>query len=425
MRSKEKGEKRAFREKYAVFCLLSSVFCLVILFLLARGTPALAGAGESAPADLDRLLANGGVALERDHVLVVARNLDQPLLPASTLKIATALAALRILGPDHRFATRFYRNPAGDLFIQGFGDPMLISEEIGAVVGELRQKGLTQVRDIVLDNSAFALEGQTPGIGATDNPYDAANCALAVNFNTINIDRAVDGAVRSAEPQTPTLPLMAELAAGLQPGNHRLNVTAGAADPEATSARYAGELFRAMLIAQGIAVAGRIRQEPVPAGLAEFWTHQSSLKLAEMIPSLLQYSNNFIANQFFLACGAGRHGYPATWAKARQAVNGFFRQEFGFAEDVFFLEEGSGLSRRNRVTVRAMLDLLAAFRPHAEFLPAESGRLLKSGTLTGVYAYAGYLRRGDRLDRLVIILNQEKNTRAAVLLLCEQLRPSR
>ena len=72
-----------------------------------------------------------------------------------------------------------------------------------------------------------------------------------------------------------------------------------------------------------------------------------------------------------------------------------------------------------------MLDLLAAFRPHAEFLPAESGRLLKSGTLTGVYAYAGYLRRGDRLDRLVIILNQEKNTRAAVLLLCEQLRPSR
>jgi D-alanyl-D-alanine carboxypeptidase/D-alanyl-D-alanine-endopeptidase (penicillin-binding protein 4) len=74
--------------------------------------------------------------------------------------------------------------------------------------------------------------------------------------------------------------------------------------------------------------------------------------------------------------------------------------------------EGAGLSRDNRVTGRAMLQLLARFRPHAELLKKEHGALLKTGTLTGVSNYAGYLADGKPF---VILLNQSGNQRAAVL----------
>ena len=74
--------------------------------------------------------------------------------------------------------------------------------------------------------------------------------------------------------------------------------------------------------------------------------------------------------------------------------------------------EGAGLSRDNRVTVRAMLQLLTKFRPHADLLKKEHGTLLKTGTLTGVYNYAGYLPDGKAF---VILLNQQANSRAAVL----------
>ena len=391
------------------------------LLLVGLADMAVAGPEE----EISRLVTNGGLALERQGALLYAKNIDTPLIPASILKIVTAHAALRILGPDFRFETRFYRNPEGDLFIQGFGDPFLVSEQCTALARELRGKGLGRVRDIVLDGSSFRLAAPAAGAGNSDNPYDAANSGLAVNFNTVNIRKGKDNSVGSAEPQTPFLPLMAVLGRDLAPGIHRINITANAMDHREMTARYVGELFRALLRRQGCVVAGEIRPGRTPAALAPVLVHRSR-PLIEMIPLLLEYSNNFIANQIFLACGAEKYGYPATWDKARIAAADFYGREFGFADADLYLEEGSGLSRNNRVTVRAMLAVLDAFRPHAALLPARDHRLLKSGTLTGVYAYAGYLREEDRLDRLVIILNQGKNTREQILNLLEEIhRPRR
>ena len=88
------------------------------------------------------------------------------------------------------------------------------------------------------------------------------------------------------------------------------------------------------------------------------------------------------------------------------------RQLGSTTADAIVQVEGAGLSRDNRVTVRAMLDLLTHFRPQAELLKKEGGVAIKTGTLTGVYNLAGYLPDGQAF---VILLNQQVNQRAAVL----------
>jgi D-alanyl-D-alanine carboxypeptidase/D-alanyl-D-alanine-endopeptidase (penicillin-binding protein 4) len=120
-----------------------------------------------------------------------------------------------------------------------------------------------------------------------------------------------------------------------------------------------------------------------------------------------------MANLIFLACGAKRFGYPATWEKARRAVRQEFAGRLGNPTAAAIVQaDGAGLSRDNRVTVRAMLQVLAHFRPHLDLLNKERGVAVKTGTLTGVYNLAGYLPDGQSF---VILLNQPANRRADIL----------
>ena len=132
-----------------------------------------------------------------------------------------------------------------------------------------------------------------------------------------------------------------------------------------------------------------------------------------MLVAFLKHSNNFVANQVYLACGAARYGYPATWAKARQVgaevLAGLLGPE---AAGQVRMVEGSGLSRENRITARAMLKLLQVFAPHAGHLQERDGVRLKSGSMAVVHNYAGYLPGGRPF---VIMENQTANTRDHLL----------
>lgn len=386
--------------------LLAALISLALC--LAAPCPAPAN-GNGRP--LSGLVQEGGLLVSKNGVVVYARNEEKLFVPASVLKIGTGLAAFHLLGPEHRFRTEFFLTPDQDLVIRGLADPFLVSEEVAAMARGLRDKGLAMVRHIHLDDSACRLERGTDGAGASLNPYDAQNGCLAVNFNTVHVEVEKNGRVRSAEEQTPLLPIMAELARGLAPGSHRINVTA-AGD---RSLRYAGELFAAILAREGVAVTGRIRTGPLPAA-APFHVHVSGRGMDEIVADLLYYSNNFIANQLFLAAGAARFGWPATWDKGRDAMAGFYRDELNLSGREITVVEGSGLSRQNRVTPKAMLAVLEAFKPHARLLPFDKGRFVKSGTLAGVYAYAGYFPAANGgLDPFVLILNQPRNTRDQAL----------
>lgn len=376
------------------------------------------GAAPANSTPIAALVSDGAFLVKKGATVIAAHNPDRRLMTASIFKIATAAAALRRLGPEFRFNTDFYQNEEGDLFIKGWGDPGLTSEEVAYIIGELRERGLKPVRRLLLDDSAFQLEREI-GEGSR-NPYDAGNAPLAVNFNTVNLTVAANRQVRSGEAQTPTLPLMAALGRDLPPGTQRISLPASLA----MANRHAGELFiylgereAAELFAPERITIGR---GEAPRGPEPLYRHRSRPPLSSNLAELLRYSNNFSANQIFLTLGAHKHGYPATWAKGKEAVAEYLHQELGIAAKELTLEEGSGLSRQNQATAGAMLTILEAFRPHAELLPERQGQSVKSGTLTGVYAYAGYFHNGAQRDPFVLILNQPRNTRDKLLTLLEQ-----
>lgn len=109
------------------------------------------------------------------------------MVPASTMKILTALAAIRHWGLAHRFHTDFYLGKDGRLWVRGYGDPYLVSEELDRIVAALRTRGVRKIAGIGLDDSYFDPALTISGRSASNNPYDAPVTALAANFNTVNI----------------------------------------------------------------------------------------------------------------------------------------------------------------------------------------------------------------------------------------------
>ncbi len=385
---------------------------LLLFFIsLYCSSPCRAGDSQALQARIAALIGQGGYILSRDNRIVAAHNPDTLFSPASIWKITTAAAALHILGPEYRVPTDFYLDSRNNLYIKGHGDPVLVSEEIGNIAALFKKKGLKNINNIYLDDSAFQLKQSAEGAGESLNPYDAANSGLAVNFNTINLDKKSDGTTASAEPQTPCLPLMREKGEKLKTGRHR--ITIAYSEPE--SLRHTGELFAAIMGQHGINRLGEIIPKKTPLNLHLFHRHYSP-PLAEIIRQMLLYSNNFTANQLFLLCGVREWGFPATWEKGERTLNGFLLKEIGLKKEDFQVKEGSGLSRRNKITPRAMLEVLAYFQKNRELLERKNKLLLiKSGTLSNVFSYAGYQGGENNLAAFVIILNQTTNNRDKIL----------
>ena len=397
---------------------------LFLLFVAVMSPQSLAIAKDAeiiSPAEVMRFIDNGGYAVKKDGRIIAAHNFHKMFVPASIVKIATSLAALRILGPQYRFETYFFVDAKQNLYIKGFGDPFLISEEIVIIVRELKRLGCRRINDIYLDDTAFNIPTIADGSGLSDNPYDARNNALAVNFNTVNVKKDQTGKVRSAEEQTPILPLMAELSEKLEPGIHRINISQGRTGRNEIINRYAGELFRAFQHKEKIPGDGIIVFKKTPENLTPYYIHQSSKALEDIIAPLMFFSNNFIANQLYLTMGAKIYGYPATWEKSRMAVEDTLLKEFKLSASEIRIIEGSGLSRKNMASPSAMIQLLDFFKPFSGFLQQNGGKFFKSGTLKGVYSYGGYFSENNDLDSFVLMLNQEKNSRKQLLQELEQI----
>jgi D-alanyl-D-alanine carboxypeptidase/D-alanyl-D-alanine-endopeptidase (penicillin-binding protein 4) len=377
-------------------------------------------ATQAACLSFSDLIQNGGYAVaDPAGSIISACDPDAPFVPASIVKIPTALAAFHILGREYRFQTALYMDRQDNLYIKGYGDPFLVSEEVEIILGRLRERGVNRINNIFVDTSSFALSSPLPGRGKSDNPYDSPVTAVGVNFNTISFRVDDHGRVTSAEPQTPTLPIMTELGKGFREGEYRVNICREGCRPEVRSARYAVELFRGIQRKMGIPGDGNSGRGDVPEDADLVYVHDNTRTLEDVVSSLLEYSNNFVANLVYLACGAQKYGYPATWEKAGQAAREALNRVIGArAAGMMHLKEGSGLSRHNRVTARSMVQVLVAFKPFMHLLQEKKGAAIKSGTLKGVYNYAGYLQDGSPF---VIMLNQEKNTRDDVLRRLQQL----
>jgi D-alanyl-D-alanine carboxypeptidase/D-alanyl-D-alanine-endopeptidase (penicillin-binding protein 4) len=391
---------------YSVGSLLSAVLLAIYLY-----QPSSSHASE----DILRHVQNGGYLVQDSSRTLNHRERDL-FIPASTLKILTCLVALENLGLDYRFETHFFLDNKNNLYIKGFGDPFLTSETVLQIAGELVGLGISQIGSLYLDNFSFDLAAGSAGGENTTNPYDAPNGALSVNFNALPLLVKGDGTITSGESQTPLLPLMVEIGAGLRPGFHRVNVNAFLQSRQLSPPiRYTGELFTAQLQQSGIEVLHGFGKKAVPGGIKPLYIHYSRKSLEEIIRECLKFSNNFIANQLFLACGARDFGFPASWEKSRRTFDTFTRTVLNLPSDQIHLEEGSGLSRNNRISPAALLKILDRFTPFSSLLPELNNIRVKTGTLTGVFCYAGYFPGDGRLTPFVILLNQVQNSRKDIL----------
>ncbi len=372
---------------------------------------------SSISAELDKKLAryvdHGSVLVADDANILYSLHPDQLFVPASILKIVTALAALHYLQADYHFKTELFLNKHSDLTIRGYGDPQLVSEEIQSITQALSLKNNlpTAFRNIYLDTSAFAPNIQIPGVENSLNPYDALNGALVANFNTIYVAVDQKHQIHSAESQTPLTPLAKQLAKGLPPGKHRINISR---QPQYILP-YTGSLFEVFFQQSGFSISGEIQKGAARPQGALIYTHRSRHDLISTITNMMRYSNNFMANQLLLAIGMEIYGTPATRQKGVEAINIFLQKKLKLSKSQWKFAEGSGISRKNHITAYAMLKLLKAFRPYQLTLSERDNVHLKTGTLRGVYTLAGYLPHPTKNLYFVIMLNQRNNSRNKIL----------
>ncbi len=349
---------------------------------------------------------------------VFAVNESVQRIPASTLKLLTSLAALHYLGPNYQFATDFYMDANRNLKIKGFGDPLLISEVVAQIVDTLVDtpvdapfnnlaRDLIEINDIVLDDSYFSQPIIIPGRSSSSQPYDAPNGALCANFNTIQFKKNSAGDFTSSEPQTPLVPFVLPKlrASGLRSGRIVLSHRNG------ENVLYAGHLFQYFFKRRGIPCRGVVRTGTVnPNTDQRILHHLSPFTVEQVIQKLLKHSNNFIANQLLIAIGTQSHGPPGNLEKGVQTVRSFANKKLGLQN--FQLVEGSGISRKNRISARALSRIVDAFLPYRHLMTQKGRAYYKTGSLSGISARAGFIESRFIKSKLIKSGSSENNDKA-------------
>ncbi|PID39931.1 MAG: hypothetical protein CR984_05855 [Proteobacteria bacterium] len=343
------------------------------------------------------------VLADPDGRVLIRRNAARKCVPASTLKVLTSLAALHHLGPAFRYPTEFYKDKQHNLIIKGYGDPLLVSEEVEHICSRL-SKRLTKIHTIWVDDSHVAQPVRIPGRVPSVQPYDAPNGGVGVNFNTVYF-KSENGAFKSAESQTPLLPLaMSKIRnSGMNAGRITLSHRHG------EICRYAGEMFAYFLEKYGVKISGQPRVAlggPFDESTVLVYRHQSRFDLETVIRQLLAYSNNYIANQLLLTLAATCRSIPGTVANGLSVLEAYSMDQLGIAD--IDLAEGSGISRLNRIRAIDMLKVLEAFKPYCHLLTYEKRQYFKTGTLFGISTRVGYFDLngdGQFLYPFVVFMN--------------------
>ncbi|RPH49918.1 MAG: D-alanyl-D-alanine carboxypeptidase [Desulfobacteraceae bacterium] len=390
------------RQKLVIALYIFSFCCL---FSAAQNLYA-----ETIPSDiLKHIGADDAIIVsDPDGKIFMEKNADKKLIPASTLKLLTSLAALHHLGPSYRFSTEFYTDKDSNLKIKGYGDPLLTSEFIIDIAKGLGTE-LKYINDVIVDDSYFEKPTVIPGVTRSIEPYDSPNGALCVNFNTVSFSVS-KGKFISAEQQTPLLPFAIKKITKTSAKRGRILLTSD----QDEIALYAGHLISYFIEKKGIKRRGEIRKGAVNLKTDRLIIkYDSPVLLDEIVSKLLYHSNNFIANQILITLGARIYGPPGTLEKGVSALN-------DYAKDILkvndlSISEGSGISRENLIPARSFLKILAAFEPYRSLMKHNGSEYFKTGTLTGVSTRAGYIKdRNGRLYKFVIMTNSNGNSAATI-----------
>lgn len=390
--------------------------------LAAAAAPGLAQtasrSGSADPATVARLLdpvvdGRGGTvavavySVERGAPLYL-HAADQPVLPASNMKLYTTAAALDRLGPDYQFTTSLYADGPvrpdgtldGNLILVGRGDPALSGRFYGdsatyvldRLAEALARRGVRRVDgDLIGDASYFDEQRTAAGWEAANLLwwYGARVSALSFNDNVVTLEIA-PGERPGAPPDVRLLPPTDrigivnrvrtvgrrggrsvgvkrrpdvggyELWGRIPVGSRPVRYVVAVDDPAA----YALSVLRDRLARAGIAVGGqdrvvfdrdRLRDRPW-----QLLASHTSPRLIDLVRVVNKHSQNFFAEEILKTLGAVFRG-EGSFSDGGRVVRDVVR-DLGVPERDLRLEDGSGLSREDRTTARTTALLLVAMR---------------------------------------------------------------
>jgi D-alanyl-D-alanine carboxypeptidase/D-alanyl-D-alanine-endopeptidase (penicillin-binding protein 4) len=433
-------------------CRKQSRHVLLFAFLAVLMSSAAPVVAATPPPEVNAALKEAGIPARSVAIVVQGVDAGQPLIshnakqamnPASAMKLVTTYAALELLGPAYTWRTEALSDttPAAgrldsNLYLRGSGDPRLALEQFWLLLRQLRARGVGEIGgDLVLDRSAFALPPHDAA--EFDNeplrPYNAGPDALLVNLKSLRLTLQPDPSRKSVNVFSDTPSEGLRIINRLTLGNdacgdwrEKLKPTVNGETIELTGTLPAacGEktlhlspwpadvqverIFRSLWRELGGILRGQVREGKTPPA-AQVLATQDSPALGEVVREINKYSNNVMARQLFLTLSAER---PATPDGARRRIKTWLAEK-NLKLPELVLDNGSGLSRSERISAEGLSQLLLAawqspVMPELmSSLPlagvdgtlkkrlgdsTTNGRAhLKTGYLDGVRAIAGYV----------------------------------
>lgn len=393
-----------------------------------------------------RPLEGGGASLGWQTQRVVA--------PASTLKLLTAAVALDRLGPNWRGQTELMAAGsldhgvlAGPLVLRGGADATLDWGALHQLLREAREAGVHTLNGgVLVDRTRYSPAREDVGLAPFDDaaefPYNTVPDALLLNGGllTLVLNSDTQGVQARWSPAWPGLRVDAtQLALSERPCTEWESdwlPPQGWADAAGVTVQLAGRfprkcqvrqalntIDRQALVAQALrqqwqelggTLRGEVREGPAPDGARVLAVHRAP-PLAEWLRGALKRSDNALTRLLFLELGRAHprhHEFPSTRTAAQAQVREWLQGQ-GIASDALVLDNGSGLSRSERLTPDLLAQVLVAVAraPYApEFeaglplagvdgtlsrrmkgSPAQGRARLKTGTLRDAVGLAGTL----------------------------------
>ncbi|NSX55912.1 D-alanyl-D-alanine carboxypeptidase/D-alanyl-D-alanine-endopeptidase [Sulfitobacter sp. 1151] len=392
------------------------------------------------------------VADAKTGQMLESRGARKALPPASVTKAITAPYALDVLGAGHRFRTQILANGPiqngtlkGDLYLVGGGDPVLSTDDLADMAASVKAKGINRI------NGKFIVIGTAlPFVYSIDqgqpdhHGYNATISGLNVNFNRVHFEWKRDGkeyvtimgapaqrfkpVVNVAQMQIVDRKLPVYT---YRRGNRieRWTVARSALGkggarwlPVRNPELYAGDVFRAVAIEQGISLPAATVSDKSAKGtlIAE----NRSPSLGSLCRGMLKYSTNLTAEALGMTSSQMRNGTVdglsvsasemTKWAKAKLGVNAKF-------------VDHSGLGDASRMAPQDMVKALARLQSGAlpsllKPIPMRDNDYkvmknhpvtvrAKTGTLNFVSSLAGYLTAKDGTELVFAIFTADLSKR--------------
>jgi len=392
--------------------------------------------------------------------VLYAHNSDAPLVPASTLKILTAEAALIYLGPSYKFSTRLVTDAKslnngvlqGNLYLVLSGDPTLTYHDVVDLMYALKERGITRITgNVYVDDTAFDQNYYGSGWNEKDKNscFAAPISAGIINRNCLPLQvKPAKAAGRVAKITVspnyfyPTIQNTVMTKArrarscGLRFGADLGSLIAlegcvglgsygwGLSYVISNPASYNVALVKGVLRQLNVSVNGHIALKQAPGQLARLNSHESK-SLDELVHHMLKKSDNVIAAALFKKLGQLYFHKQGSWENGSLAVSRILNQHARMTTYGMRIMDGSGLSKENLITPAQMMHVLEyAFKQPRVYdslfnglpiagidgtLKYRMGHLgrkvhAKTGTIAGVVSLAGYATAANQEPLAFVIM---------------------